>query len=91
MEYAARPARRHNKIRSVESANATIRLFVQRLLVDDEHQGTARGTKKLLYEILSRATFLKNVLYGGKQASSFGLGRGFTPSLCGMRQSPLSR
>ena len=91
MEYAARPARRHNKIGSVESANATIRLFVQRLLMDDEHQSRARGTKKLLYEILSRGTFLNNVLYGGKQASSFELARGFTPSLWGMRQSPLSR
>ena len=77
MEYAARPARKQNKIGSVKSANATIGLFVQRLLMDDEHQSRARGTKKRLYEILSRATFLKNVLYGGKQASSSELARGF--------------
>ena len=76
VEYAARPARMHYKIGSVESANATIRLFVQPLVMDDEHQSRARGTKRLLYEILSHARFLKNVLYGGKQASSFELARG---------------
>ena len=91
VKYAARPARRHNKIGSVESANATIRLFVQRLLMDDEHHRKVRETSKLLYEILSRATFLRNVLYGGKEASSFELARGFTPSLCGLRKSPLSK
>ena len=91
VKYAARPARRHNKIRSVESGNATIRLFVQRLLMNNEHHSTVRETRKPLYEILSRATFLKNVLYGGKEASSFELARGFTPSLCGLRKSPLSK
>ena len=90
VEHGARHARRHNKIGSVDSANATINLLVQRLLIDYEHQSMARGTKKLLYEILFRATFLKHVLYGGMQGSSFELARSFTPSLCGMRQSPLS-
>ena len=91
VKYAARPARRHNKIGSVESANATFKLFVQHLLMDDEHHSTVRETRRLFYEILSCATFLKNVLYGGKEASSFELARGFTPSLCGLRQSPLSK
>ena len=58
--------------------------------MDDEHHSVARGTRKLLHEILSGATFLKNVLYGGKGASRFDLARGFTPSLCGFKQTPLS-
>ena len=65
VQYATRPARRHIQIGSVESANATIRLFVQRLLMDDEHKSTVRGTRKLLYEILSRATFLEHFLSEG--------------------------
>ena len=71
MKYAARPARRDNMIGSLESASATIRPFVQRLPMNDEHHSVARGTWMLLYEILSRATFLKNVLYGVKEATCF--------------------
>ena len=73
VKYAARPARRHNKIGSVESANATIRPFVQRLLMDNEHHSTVIETRKLLYEIVSRATFLKNVLYRGKEGVALSL------------------
>ena len=33
-EFNPRPARRHNKVRSVESSNGTIRMFCERLLKD---------------------------------------------------------
>jgi len=88
--YDARPARRHNKIGSVESANAAIRLFVQRLLKDEQHYRKTRNRFQSDYEVLSHATFLKNVLYGSKKLSSFEMAKGYTPAICGLSQSQFS-
>ena len=88
--YEARPARRHNKIGSVESGNDTIRLFVQRLLRDKQNSRQVGRKLHTDYEILSRATFLKNIMYGGKHLSSFELARGYRPSLFGLPQHPVS-
>ena len=90
VQFEARPARRHNKIGSVESGNDTIRLFVQRLLRDEKHSRSTGGKVHTDYEILSRATFLKNTMYGGKQLSSFEQARGYRPSICGLPQLPVS-
>ena len=88
--YEPRPARRHNKIGSVESGIDTIRLFVQRLLRDEKHSRSTGGKAHTDYEILSRATFLKNTMYGGKELSSFEQARGYRPSICGLPQFPVS-
>ena len=78
VKYEARPARRHNKIGTVESANSTVRLLVQRIQKDEAHFRTSRpGFRPASdYEILSRATFLKKMIYGRKIASSFELAKG---------------
>ena len=89
-KFDPRPARRHNKIGSVEAANNSLRVFVQRLLLDAEYARNTTGTRFSDYEILSRATFLSNVLYGSKKLSSFELARGYSPSICGTPQAPVS-
>jgi len=90
IQYDDRPARRHSKIGSVESANSAIRLFVQRLLKDEQHYRKTRNRFQSDYEILSHATFLKNVLYGSKKLSSFEMAKGYTPAICGLSQSQFS-
>jgi len=57
--YQPRPARRHNKLGSVEAVNASIRLFVQRILRVEQHYRKTRNASRSDYEILSRATFFK--------------------------------
>ena len=89
-EFAARPARRHNKIGSVEASHRSIRIFVQRLLLDAEYIRNTSGVSFSDFEILSRATFLKNALYGCKSLSSFELARRYSPSSCGAPQAPVS-
>ena len=90
-EFAARPARRHNKIGSVEVSHRSIRVFVQRLLLDAEYTRNTLGVSFSDFEILSRATFLKNALYGSKKLSSFELARGYSPSICGTPQAPVGK
>lgn len=66
--FDPRPARRHNKI-------------VQRILSGDKHCRQNRGSYKSDYEILSKATFVKNIIHGNKSGSSFELSHGYTPKM----------
>lgn len=61
IQYEARPARRHNKIGTVESAHSSIGFIVQRLQKDDVHFCATRPEFRPAsdYELLSTATFLK--------------------------------
>ena len=49
-----------------------------------------QGTDELHAHILSRATYLSNVLYGGRTLSSFEMARGYTPSIAGLPQSKIT-
>lgn len=41
--------------------------------------------------IISRATFLSNILFGGKVLGSFELAKGYTPGLVGLPQTDTSQ
>lgn len=88
--YEPRPARRHNKIGIVESNNKPVRLMVQRLLKSEAHRRSSRGLFRSDYEILSKATFLKNIMFGSKQLSSFELAHGYTPNICDLPKATIS-
>ena len=81
IRYESRPARRHTKIRVFESKNEVIRTISQRLLKDFEYFTINRSTHESWEENLPRATYLSNILYGGKRISSFEMVRGYTPSI----------
>jgi len=85
--FEARPARRHNKLGVVERKNAVVRLIVQRFSKDAEFFNGCVVAKE---ELLSRATYLSNILYGSKMLSSFELVRGYTPQLAGLPQCQVS-
>lgn len=90
IQFIPVPARRHNKIGVVERKNSVLRMLVQKLLKDAEYARKTRSVSVSVKEILSRGTFLSNILYGNKMLSSFELARGYTPALVGLPQSPLS-
>ena len=85
-KFEGRPARRHNKMGIVERRNATVRLFVERLLHDVSTALQAPALMPNAQDILARAVFLSNLMYGSKSASSFELARGYTPSIHGLPQ-----
>lgn len=80
IEFQDRSARRQSKLGVVERKNA-IRLYSQLILKDAEYVLASRGVEITHAELLSRATFLSNVIYGEKKLSSFEMVRGYTPSL----------
>ena len=89
-----RPARRHQKIGVVERKHAVVRTLAQRILKDVEFvenavHGNAMDCDEpdLNAHILSRATFVSNVLYGSRKVSSFNLSRGYTPAIGGLPQT----
>lgn len=86
VRFEPRPARRHNKLGIVERKNAVIRLVVQRLLKDAEYAKNAHQHIACKAEVLSRATYLSNVMYGGKTMSSFEIAKGYTPRLNNLPQ-----
>ena len=90
IRYESRPARRHNKIGVVESKNAVIRTISQILLKDSEYFTINRSTHASWKEILSRARYLSNILYGGKRISGFEMVRGYTPSISGFPKCRVS-
>lgn len=90
IEFNPTPARRHNKLGVVERKNAVLRVLIQRLLLDSSHASSTRGVTVDHVEILSRATYLSNILLGGKLLSSFELARGFTPQIAGLPKTKLS-
>ena len=90
VNYLPRPARRHNKIGSVESNVTAIRFTVQKLLKNEKHNRTEKSQYKSDYEILSDAKFLKNIMYDNVSISSFEIVRGYTPNICGLPRSDVS-
>lgn len=71
----ARPARRHNKVGSVERKNGTIRRTLERL--------TASKPKEAPQYILAKSLFLSNSSSGSRTLSSFQPARGYSPSIVG--------
>jgi len=79
VKFEARPARRHNKVGTVERKNAVLRLILQRLLL--------QCPDTTVSSLIARANFLGNLFSGSKVASSFEQARGYSPGLCGIRHS----
>lgn len=69
--FKAHPARRHNKLGVVERKNSVVRLLFQRLLKDAKDAVNRRNVHIHHAELISRATFLSNLIFGGKLLSSF--------------------
>ncbi len=90
-KFESRPARRHNKIGVVESRQNSLGLFVQRLVKDTERFKVLHGIVIPFVSILSKATFLCNVLRGNSKLSSFELARGYHPSIAGLPKTAVSK
>ena len=91
VKFEPRPARRQNKIGIVESKNNILRTLTRRLMRDADYFNTTRGTSETPSEILSRAFFLANIIYGDKQLNSFEMVRSYTPSLVGLPKTQVSQ
>lgn len=64
------------KIGSVESKNAVVLTLINCLLIDAEH-AVSENTAAIDHEkVLSRATYLINIMFGNKKVSSFKLFKG---------------
>jgi hypothetical protein len=72
------PARRHQMIGIAETRHRVLRRLVSRLT------GFQHGHVLTAAERLSHATFLSNIILGGKTISSFEQARGYFPSLYGL-------
>lgn len=90
IKFKPTPARRHNKLGVVERKNSVVRLLIQRLVKDGSYASASRAVSITPDELLSRATYLSNILYGSKLLSSFELARGYTPSISGLPASNLT-
>ncbi len=90
-KFESRPARRRNKIGAVESRHNSLRLFVQRLIKDTERFKVLHGIAIPFVSILSKATFLCNLLRGNSRLSCFELARGYHPSIAGLLQTAASK
>lgn len=77
--YKPRPARRHNKLGSVERKNGTIKAIIRKL--DSDLTDADAET------IVARAVFLSNLFSGSRKLSSFQLVKGYTPSVLGIPSS----
>jgi hypothetical protein len=80
-------ARRHNKTGVVERDNDVLKDFVKRLVLDILSQ--VAGSATIVFtvpEIVSQATYFKNMLVGNKMLSAFEQCRGYQPSLCGLHR-----
>lgn len=76
-KFSPLPARRHNKAGVGERKNRVIKDVLEKLDLDIEWKGAPYREK------LAMAQFSGNILYGGKELSSFEMVRGYTPSLEG--------
>lgn len=74
-------ARWHNKLGIVERKNAVICGIVTKLLHDAEYYSEERGIDVLHTEVLSRAKYISNMLYGSRVVSNFEMVRGYTPRM----------
>jgi len=79
VSFDARPARRHNKVGSVERKNSVIKLILQRLSMDCPGLTVS--------SLIARAVFLSNLFSGSRIASSFEQARGYTPGICSLPPS----
>ena len=90
IQFNGRPARRHSKTGSVEGGNGTLQFFAQRLIKDAEHLKAQKGINFSADELLSKAVFLTNFLYGEKSLSASELAHGYTLSVAGLPQQEVS-
>lgn len=90
IKFISQPARRHNKIRSVESENEELRLIIEKLLIDGKNSAEDHDVTIAHEEVLSRATYLRNILLGSRKLSSFEIVKGYAPALGGLPQRPVS-
>ena len=88
ISFNRRPARRHQKMGSIESSNFVLRMITEKILADEDFQLKKFATKTPIEVILSKAVFVSNIMYGQKLASPFELARGFTPSIACFPKSP---
>jgi hypothetical protein len=70
ISFYPRPARRHNKTGFVESGHSTIKLLARRLAKDLDLATMTMGCRPVYPEIISQATYLRNILYGIRVLSS---------------------
>jgi hypothetical protein len=85
--FREQAARRHNKTGVVERGNGVLKDFVKRLVLDIQSQ--VAGSATIVFtvpEIVSQATYFKNMFVGNKMLSAFEQGRGYQPSLCGLHK-----
>jgi Reverse transcriptase (RNA-dependent DNA polymerase) len=78
IKFVRTPARRHQTIGIAETRHRVLRRLVSRLST------ASFGRPLSLAERLSHATFLSNIMLGGKILSSFEQARGYFPSLLGL-------
>jgi hypothetical protein len=86
IDYKPRPARRHQKTGIVESGHGSIKLMSRRLSLDVAQNFISYSRKPTFAEIISHATYLRNLLYGSRTLSSFEQARGYQPSVLGLPQ-----
>lgn len=70
------------KIGVVGPKNAVVRLLIHRLLKDVTFFKSSESIDRVA--LLSRATYLSNILFGNKILSSFELAMGYTPAFIGL-------
>lgn len=88
IEPRPKPARKQEKIGSVESAYDTLRKRTLRVLMDAEYERDTNGTSFTSQEILSHAVLSCCLLHDQKTLSSFEFSRGYIPRIAGNPQSP---
>jgi hypothetical protein len=80
-------ARRHDKTGVVERGNGALKDFVERLVLEIQSQVAGSATIAFtVSEIVSQATYFKNMLVGNKMFSAFEQCRGYQSSLCGLQR-----
>jgi hypothetical protein len=85
--FCEQGARRHDKPGVVERGNGILKDFINRLVLDIQSQ--VAGSAKIVFtvpEIVSQATYFKNMLVGNKMISAFEQCREYQPSLCGLHR-----
>jgi hypothetical protein len=80
-------ARRHNKTGVFERGNGILNNYIKRLVLDIQSQVAESATIVFtIPEIVSQATYFKNMLVANNMLSAFEQCRGYQPSLCGLHR-----
>jgi hypothetical protein len=85
--FREQDARRHNKTGVVERGNGILKDFIKRLVLDIQSQ--VAGSATIVFtvpEIVSQATYFKNMHVGNRMLPAFDQSRGYQPSLCGLHR-----